>query len=294
MRRETNDPPSALIPATFLQIGKSSKFTLKYGDAFINPLPQDSTSIIDNPIFKHLIGPYPPSSTDLAHTSYRSSIHDLRLASDGSYYRENGGAGHSWLFATRSGRIISSGPGAPFGNEMSLTRSKLLGILSTLYILYNAETNYPIQQGTAIFLSYELTPATAVLSSRRPPIFSATQDNHDIIMEIYHIKKHLKTKISIEQIQRNKKNQVETPEIASCEEASHIAQKFGSESPLKIIPRPPNSFLPLNIISVQNDTGVLTVKGSTEITESIHKPALLNKVKKDTKWSPSISTQWTG
>jgi hypothetical protein len=36
------------------------------------------------------------------------------------------------------------------------------------------------------------------------------------------------------------------------------------------------------------------MKGSAEITESIHKPALLNKVEKDTKWSPSTiqSVDW--
>jgi hypothetical protein len=129
--REIEDPPSHLSPATFIKIGQSSKFTVKHGGPYPQPVHTAFPQIFDNPTLRHIVGPYPPTY--------------LRIASNGSYFWGNGGLGHSWLFATRAGRIICSGPGAPFGNKMSRLRSKLLGILSTLYILYQAEVTHPIK-----------------------------------------------------------------------------------------------------------------------------------------------------
>ncbi len=45
---------------------------------------------------------------------------------------------------------------------------------------------------------------------------------------------------------------------------------------------------------MQTDTPVLTLKGSSNITTSIHKPALLKKVERDTKWPHLVvqSVDW--
>lgn len=112
--RDIEDPPPALMPATFLKIGQTSTFTVTYSNPCPSLCPSAPPLILDHPILKHIIGPYPPTPEDLANISYGSSISDLHIASDGSYYKETGGAGHSWLFATQAGKIISSGPGAPF------------------------------------------------------------------------------------------------------------------------------------------------------------------------------------
>jgi hypothetical protein len=215
-------------------------------------------------------------------------------ASDGSYHRKTGRAGHGWLFATWTGRIITSGPDAPFGNKMNQSRSKLLGILSTLYIFYQAEHTNPIHRGSATYNCYECKTTMAILSKKRPSITIATQDNHDVIIEIFQIKKMLKTKITIETVRHSEDTKNETPEIAACEEVSHIANNFGSESPNKLVPRSLTFLLPLHKISVQTNSAVLTSKGSVEITTSIHKPALLKKVESDTKWPHPVvqSVDW--
>jgi hypothetical protein len=80
------------------------------------------------------------------------------------------------------------------------------------------------------------------------------------------------------------------PEIVACEEVSHITLKFGGEYPEKLVPRSLKSFLPLHKISVQIDTTVFLSKGSSEIATSIHKPALIKKVERDTKWPQSVDS----
>jgi len=186
------------MPATFLKIGQSSKFTIIYSTPCPRPSPLASPPILDHPTLKHIVGPYPPTPMDLANISYGSSTGNLWIASDSSSHKENKGAGHSWLSATQTGKIISSGPGAPFGNKMNHLRSKLLGTLSTLYILYQAEVTHPIQQRSVIYNCYDCNTTKAALSSKRPSIATATQDNYGFLMEIFQIRKLLKTKIITE------------------------------------------------------------------------------------------------
>jgi hypothetical protein len=171
---------------------------------------------------------------------------------------------------------------------MSHIWSKLLGILSSLYISYQAEVTYPIKRGAAIYHCDCSEALTTALTKHRPSVGTATQDNHDIIMEIFQIRKYLKTTITIGKVQKDKDYKIQPPDVASLEEAAHIAHTFGSKSPNRLVPRSSTMLLPGHKISVQVQTTILTSKESADITTSIHKPGLIKKIEKDTKWSYQV------
>jgi hypothetical protein len=101
-------------------------------------------------MFLHLVGPLPPSKTDLSNIAYGASIEELRASCNGSYFLESGAAGHSWVFARKDGKLLCSGPGSPYGNSMSALRAELSGILSILYILFLAESRFPLKSGSVL------------------------------------------------------------------------------------------------------------------------------------------------
>jgi hypothetical protein len=103
-------------------------------------------------------------------------------------------------------------------------------------------------------------------------------------MEIFQVRKYLKTKITIEKVQKDKDSKTQPPDVTSLEEAVYIAHTFGGESPNRLVPWSSTTFLPGHKISVQTNTTILTSKGLAGTTASIYKPDLIKKIEKDTKW----------
>jgi len=93
--KEVNPLTSALLPAT-VTYSRSPIFTIQYGPTLYTQKKDHMTTIFQNVLVQHIIGPYPPTITELHNISYGLSISDIIIASDGSYYPDSGNAGHSW------------------------------------------------------------------------------------------------------------------------------------------------------------------------------------------------------
>jgi hypothetical protein len=117
------------------------------------------------------------------------------VAKDGPYFPSSSQAGHSWVFAQKDGSLLCTGPGSPYGDKMNPLRSGLLGILSAMYILYQAETYSQFPIGTVEVLCDSTKALDLTLWRRRPDVGIATKAEHDIIMEIHAFRQQIRSKI---------------------------------------------------------------------------------------------------
>jgi hypothetical protein len=133
---------------------------------------------------------------------------------------------------------------------MNPLRAELLGILSALYILYKVERTCSLPLGTIEFVCDNKEAIGSAMEQHRPDVRIATQEEHDILIEIHYLRQKLKTSLSVTWVKSHSKILPLSPQGYSHEEAHHIAYTYTSESPLNLPLNSDGHVLPFHVISM--------------------------------------------
>jgi len=217
----------------------------------------------------------------------RLSIEDVLTTTDGSYLSNDTYSGHSWVFAKKDGKLSTSSHGSPYGDLLSPLRSKLLGILSALYILYKAEIQFPLPTTKVELLCDSREAINLVLHRNHPSLKISNQVDNNIIMEIFSLRKLIRTVITPVYVKQSKK--LKTPSL--CEdlhdEAHHIASMYTADGTPSLPNHPIGGQLPFHLISLRLANQTYQGKSQKPVTAAVFTKDIRDKITKDTKWDNS-------
>lgn len=283
----SDPPPSAAHPITLVHMRNSSKFSIQIGPALSPAVRQSPSAPSSNHAWQQIVGPFPPADNELRIISHCASTNDLRIATDGSFFPETGATAHSWVFAKQCGKQLCTGPGALYGKDMYPLRVELLGILSALYILYEAETRFPFPSGKAAFHNDSTKAIKIALSPLRPSLGSLVKEHCDVVTEIFEVRQRQMTTLEVHWVKSHGTSD-KNPAQDVHDEAHHTAHSFGKEKPKALPAGEPNT-LPFHQISVHFEKDPIYTSLYDKIRRATTYNSLVTKIERDQKWSCDLS-----